>query len=82
MARKLIQRYMPDAKSIKESRHLRFFLGSALHDNSRIFIPLNLGIGSMFGMIATTTLFNLIGSDTNMMFSMPWYWHMVWQILL
>ena len=32
MARKLIQRYMPDAKSIKESRHLRFFLGSALHD--------------------------------------------------
>ena len=33
--------------------------------------------GSMFGMITTTTLFNLIGSDTNMMFSMPWYWHMV-----
>lgn len=33
--------------------------------------------GVMIGMVATATLFNLIGSDTNAMFSMPWYWHLV-----
>ena len=31
----------------------------------------------MIGMIATATLFNVIGSDTNPMFAMPWYWHLV-----
>lgn len=33
--------------------------------------------GVMIGMAATATLFNLIGSDTNPMFSMPWHWHLV-----
>lgn len=33
--------------------------------------------GTMIGMIATATLFNVIGSDTNAMFSMPWHWHLV-----
>ncbi|CAM3993264.1 NADH:ubiquinone reductase (Na(+)-transporting) subunit B [Vibrio neonatus] len=33
--------------------------------------------GVMIGMIATATLFNLIGSDSNAMFSMPWHWHLV-----
>ncbi len=33
--------------------------------------------GVMIGMIATATLFNVIGSDTNPMFAMPWYWHLV-----
>tara|TARA_R100000900_G_scaffold99271_1_gene76755 strand:- start:1887 stop:3089 length:1203 start_codon:yes stop_codon:yes gene_type:complete len=33
--------------------------------------------GVMLGMIATTLLFNAIGSDTNPMFAMPWYWHLV-----
>jgi len=31
----------------------------------------------MLGMIATSLLFNGIGSDTNPMFGVPWYWHMV-----
>src|SRR5690606_21788957 len=31
----------------------------------------------MIGMVALSTLFNFIGSDTNPMFSMPWYWHLV-----
>ncbi len=34
-------------------------------------------VGVMIGMIATSSLFNFIGSTTNPMFSMPWYWHMV-----
>ncbi|WP_394176495.1 NADH:ubiquinone reductase (Na(+)-transporting) subunit B [Thalassotalea litorea] len=29
------------------------------------------------GMVATAWLFNTIGSDTNAMFAMPWYWHLV-----
>jgi Na+-transporting NADH:ubiquinone oxidoreductase subunit B len=28
-------------------------------------------------MVAMSTLFNVIGSDTNPMFAMPWYWHLV-----
>ena len=28
-------------------------------------------------MAATATLFNVIGSETNAMFSMPWHWHLV-----
>ncbi|MDB1123183.1 NADH:ubiquinone reductase (Na(+)-transporting) subunit B [Vibrio algarum] len=33
--------------------------------------------GVMIGMIATSFLFNVIGSDTNPMFAMPWHWHLV-----
>lgn len=33
--------------------------------------------GVMIGMVALSSLFNFIGSDTNLMFSMPWYWHLV-----
>lgn len=33
--------------------------------------------GSFLGLAATATLLNLIGSDTNLMFEMPAYWHIV-----
>ncbi|MFT2109600.1 NADH:ubiquinone reductase (Na(+)-transporting) subunit B [Marinomonas sp. 2405UD68-3] len=33
--------------------------------------------GVFLGMFAVSALFNLIGSDTNPMFSTPWYWHLV-----
>ena len=33
--------------------------------------------GVMIGMVGLSTLFNLIGSDSNPMFAMPWYWHLV-----
>lgn len=33
--------------------------------------------GVMIGMVALSSLFNFIGSDTNLMFAMPWYWHLV-----
>jgi len=32
--------------------------------------------GVLGGMIATSVLFNIIGSDTNPMFAMPFYWHL------
>ena len=33
--------------------------------------------GVMLGMVATSLMFNMIGSDTNPMFAMPWHWHLV-----
>ena len=32
--------------------------------------------GVFFGMLATSLLFNLIGSESNPMFALPWYWHL------
>ena len=34
-------------------------------------------VGCLAGTILFTLLLNLIGSDTNPMFAMPWYWHIV-----
>jgi Na+-transporting NADH:ubiquinone oxidoreductase subunit B len=34
-------------------------------------------LGVFFGMVGTTLLLNAIGSDSNPMFEMPWYWHLV-----
>ncbi|WP_170461432.1 NADH:ubiquinone reductase (Na(+)-transporting) subunit B [Ruegeria arenilitoris] len=34
-------------------------------------------VGCLAGTIGFTLLLNLIGSDTNPMFAMPWYWHVV-----
>jgi Na+-transporting NADH:ubiquinone oxidoreductase subunit B len=33
--------------------------------------------GVLVGMVATSSLLNLIGSETNAMFATPWYWHLV-----
>jgi len=32
--------------------------------------------GVFLGMLVTSIFFNLIGSDSNPMFAMPWYWHL------
>jgi len=34
-------------------------------------------VGCLVGTIGFTLLLNWIGSDTNPMFAMPWYWHLV-----
>lgn len=34
-------------------------------------------LGVFLGMVGTTLLLNAVGSDTNPMFEMPWYWHLV-----
>ena len=34
-------------------------------------------LGVLLGGVAFSTLLNVIGSDTNFMFAMPWYWHLV-----
>ncbi|MCU4674904.1 NADH:ubiquinone reductase (Na(+)-transporting) subunit B [Catenovulum sp. 2E275] len=33
--------------------------------------------GTLAGMIIFSFMFNLIGSETNPLFAMPWYWHLV-----
>jgi Na+-transporting NADH:ubiquinone oxidoreductase subunit B len=32
--------------------------------------------GVMLGMVATSSLFNVVGSDSNAMFAMPFWWHL------
>lgn len=34
-------------------------------------------VGTLAGTIVTATLFNMVGSDSNAMFAMPWFWHVV-----
>jgi Na+-transporting NADH:ubiquinone oxidoreductase subunit B len=34
-------------------------------------------LGVLLGGAVFSTLLNLVGSDTNAMFAMPWYWHVV-----
>ena len=33
--------------------------------------------GCIAGTVAMSALFNLVGSDSNPMFALPWYWHLV-----
>lgn len=64
------------AGSVGEVSTLAILLGGA--------VLLAMGIASwrivagvMIGMVATALMFNSIGSDTNAMFAMSWYWHLV-----
>jgi Na+-transporting NADH:ubiquinone oxidoreductase subunit B len=34
-------------------------------------------LGTIFGMMVMSSILNIIGSDTNPMFQVPWYWHFV-----
>lgn len=62
--------------SVGETSTLAIFIGGAILLMTGI-ASWRIMAGTMLGMIATATLFNMIGSDTNMMFNLPWYWHMV-----
>ena len=62
--------------SIGEVSTLAIFIGGAILLATRI-AAWRIMLGVMLGMVFLSTLFNLIGSDTNPMFAMPWYWHLV-----
>ncbi len=66
--------FMPG--SIGETSTLAIFIGGAFLLLTRI-AAWRIVAGVMLGMIVLSTLFNMIGSDSNPMFAMPWYWHMV-----
>ncbi|MCS6208857.1 NADH:ubiquinone reductase (Na(+)-transporting) subunit B [Shewanella baltica] len=62
--------------SVGEVSTLAILLGGLVIIYTRIASWRIVG-GVMVGMIAISTLLNVVGSDTNPMFAMPWYWHLV-----
>ena len=62
--------------SMGETSTLAIFIGGAVLLLTRI-ASWRIVSGVMLGMIATSYLFNTIGSATNPMFAMPWHWHLV-----
>jgi len=62
--------------SVGEVSTLAIFLGGALLLFARI-ASWRVMLGVMLGMFAVSTIFNMIGSDVNPMFAMPWHWHLV-----
>lgn len=66
--------YMPG--SIGETSTLAILIGGAVMLVMKI-ASWRIVAGVMIGMIGLSLLFNLIGSETNPMFAMPWHWHLV-----
>jgi len=62
--------------SIGEVSTLMILAGGLLLSYLRI-ASFRIIFGVFIGMVATSYLLNWIGSDTNAMFAMPWYWHLV-----
>ena len=58
-----------------ETSTLAILIGAAFLLYTRVASYRIMG-GVFIGMVATSLLFNIIGSDTNPMFSFPWYWHL------
>lgn len=61
--------------SMGETSTLACLIGAAFLIYTRI-ANYRIMAGVLVGMIATSTLLNIIGSDSNAMFSMPFYWHL------
>jgi Na+-transporting NADH:ubiquinone oxidoreductase subunit B len=62
--------------SMGETSTLACLLGAAFLLYTRVASYRIMG-GVLLGMIASSTLLNIIGSTTNPMFAIPWYWHLV-----
>ncbi|RMF19074.1 MAG: NADH:ubiquinone reductase (Na(+)-transporting) subunit B, partial [Gammaproteobacteria bacterium] len=62
--------------SIGETSTLAIMIGGIVLLITRI-ASWRIVAGTLIGMIALSTLFNLIGSDTNPMFGVPAHWHLV-----
>ncbi|MBA4501971.1 NADH:ubiquinone reductase (Na(+)-transporting) subunit B [Marinobacterium marinum] len=62
--------------SVGETSTLAILIGGAVILFARI-AAWRIVAGVFLGMVAMSSLFNLIGSDTNPMFNMPFWWHLV-----
>jgi Na+-transporting NADH:ubiquinone oxidoreductase subunit B len=62
--------------SIGETSTLAIFIGGAVLLLMKI-ASWRIVTGVLLGMIAMSMLLNGVGSATNPMFAMPWYWHLV-----
>lgn len=65
--------FMPG--SLGETSALACLLGAAFLVYTRV-ASWRIIAGVMAGMVFMSALFNVIGSDTNPMFALPWYWHL------
>jgi Na+-transporting NADH:ubiquinone oxidoreductase subunit B len=61
--------------SIGETSTLAILIGAGFLLYTRV-ASYRIIFGVFLGMVATSLLFNMIGSDTNPMFGLPWYWHL------
>ncbi len=61
--------------SLGETSTLACLIGAAFLVYTRI-ASWRIMAGVMLGMVVTSTLLNIIGSDTDAMFAVPWYWHL------
>ncbi|MAA75574.1 MAG: NADH:ubiquinone reductase (Na(+)-transporting) subunit B [Salinisphaeraceae bacterium] len=62
--------------SLGSTSTLAILLGAAFLLYTRV-ASWRIMLGCVVGLVATTMFLNLFESDTNMMFSVPWYWHLV-----
>lgn len=62
--------------SLGETSALAAFIGLAFLLVTKI-ANYRMVVGCLAGMIGFSALLNWIGSDTNPMFALPWYWHLV-----
>ncbi len=61
--------------SMGETSTLAIMIGGAVLLATKI-ASWRIVLGVFVGMFALSTLLNAIGSDTNPMFALPWYWHL------
>lgn len=62
--------------SLGETSTLACLLGAAFLIYTRV-ASWRIIAGVFLGMVVTSLLFNMIGSQTNPMYAMPWHWHLV-----
>jgi Na+-transporting NADH:ubiquinone oxidoreductase subunit B len=62
--------------SLGETSTLACLIGAAFLIYTRV-ASWRIIFGVFFGMVATSLVFNAVGSDTNAMMAMPWQWHLV-----
>lgn len=62
--------------SIGETSAVACLIGAVMLLYTRI-ASWRIMLGVLLGMIGTSLLFNVTGSDSNPMFAMPWHWHLV-----
>jgi len=65
--------FMPGC--LGETSTLAILIGAAFLLYTRV-ASYRIVAGVFIGMVAMSSVFNMIGSDTNPMFAFPWYWHL------
>ncbi|WMN59177.1 NADH:ubiquinone reductase (Na(+)-transporting) subunit B [Pseudoalteromonas xiamenensis] len=62
--------------SVGETSTLAILIGGLFLIYTRI-ASWRIVLGTFLGMVVTATILNMVGSETNAAFAMPWHWHLV-----